>query len=72
VWYHQPTQRTAGTVTEKGKSFTVTKGAPDIIMQLCNDPTVKQQCEADVTKLGTRGIRAIAVAKTNANDKCVA
>jgi len=39
-------------------------------MQLCNDPTVKQQCEADVTKLGTRGIRAIAVAKTNSSDKC--
>jgi magnesium-transporting ATPase (P-type) len=60
-------QRTAGTVTEKGVSFTVTKGAPNIILALCGDnAAVKAQCEADVTRLGKRGIRAIAVAKTNA------
>jgi H+-transporting ATPase len=60
-------KRSEGTVREKstGKSYKITKGAPHVLMKLCKDEDVHRRCEADVTALGKRGIRALAVAKTN-------
>merc|ERR1719502_1608639 len=69
-------KRTQGTVkdtTKKingGASFKTSKGAPQVLLKLVEgdggcDATLKKQIEHDVTELGKRGIRAIAVTKTD-------
>lgn len=62
-------KRTEGTVRDlkTGKTFKATKGAPHVLLKLCTDDEVKHRCEADVTKLGQRGIRSLAVARTDDN-----
>mmetsp|Transcript_3655 Transcript_3655/g.7395 ORF Transcript_3655/g.7395 Transcript_3655/m.7395 type:complete len:913 (-) Transcript_3655:78-2816(-) len=66
-------KRTEGTLRDRktGKTFKTTKGAPHVLLKLCNDKEVAERCEADVTSLGARGIRALAVAKTDENDNWV-
>jgi H+-transporting ATPase len=56
-------KRTEGTVIEKGKKYRITKGAPHIILALCEDKSISDSVNKDVANLGERGIRAIAVAK---------
>lgn len=58
-------KRTEATLRDKktGKIFKTSKGAPHVLLKLTSDPRVHHQCEADVTALGSRGIRALAVAK---------
>jgi H+-transporting ATPase len=68
-------KRTEGTVMDKsqkidgGAKFKTSKGAPQVLLKLvmksggCDAATAKK-IETDVTALGKRGIRAIAVAKT--------
>merc|ERR1712054_549343 len=68
-------KRTEGTVIDTSKKidggakFKTSKGAPQVLLKLvkknggCDDATAKK-IEHDVTELGKRGIRAIAVAKT--------
>merc|ERR1711871_1230763 len=69
-------KRTEGTVKDKsgkinnGEKFKTSKGAPQVLLKLVDGaggitPEVKKQVEKDVTELGKRGIRAIAVAKTD-------
>lgn len=60
-------KRTEGTLRDRksGKTFKTTKGAPHVIMKLIKNPDVCHKCEHDVTLLGGRGIRALAVAKTD-------
>merc|ERR1711871_1020809 len=58
-------KRTEGTVIENGKKFKTTKGAPHVLCKLCKDESVVRKCEDDVHRLGLRGIRALAVAKTD-------
>lgn len=62
-------KRTEGTIKDRktGKTFKTTKGAPHVLMKLINNADVHHKCEHDVTALGTRGIRALAVAKTDEN-----
>eukprot|EP00605_Chrysophyceae_sp_TOSAG23-4_P002329 GSChrysophyteH1.ASY1.ANO1.2575.1 assembled CDS len=57
-------KRTEGSVKviSTGKEFKTTKGAPHILMALC-------ESDGDVHRFGTRGIRALAVAKTNDDGK---
>jgi H+-transporting ATPase len=66
-------KRTEGTVrdTRTGDEFKTSKGAPHIILGLL-DPSadnveVREQVEKDVARLGEKGIRSLAVAKTDAN-----
>merc|ERR1712054_708584 len=68
-------KRTEGTVIDNSKKidggakFKTSKGAPQVLLKLvkgsggCDDAMAKK-IENDVTELGKRGIRAIAVAKT--------
>ena len=63
-------------MTENGKTFRTTKGAPHVLLKLCDDPEVgtcnKQvhdNVERDVHALGEQGIRSLAVAKTNESGK---
>merc|ERR1719298_284309 len=69
-------KRTQGTVKDKsmkinnGATFKTSKGAPQVLLKLVHqaggcDPATKKAIESDVTALGKRGIRAIAVAKTD-------
>jgi H+-transporting ATPase len=62
-------KRTEGTVKDitTGKTFKTTKGAPHILMKLLPDDAVetREAVEADVTRLGSTGTRALAVATTN-------
>ena len=65
-------KRTEGTVKDHstGKTFKTTKGAPHILLQLVmegtgGDDAMAAKVEQDVDTLGKRGIRSIAVAKTD-------
>merc|ERR1711959_613238 len=69
-------KRTQGTVKDKsrkingGAAFKTSKGAPQVLLKLVAeaggcDAATKKAIEGDVTALGKRGIRAIAVAKTD-------
>jgi H+-transporting ATPase len=65
-------KRTEGTIKEKGKTFKTSKGAPHIILKLVEDSggidhDTIMRVDEDVQTLGERGIRAIAVAKTDDN-----
>lgn len=64
-------KRTEGTVkdTRTGKVFKTSKGAPHIILKLVGDTSIEKQVEEDVTELGLRGIRSLAVAKTDEDGK---
>jgi H+-transporting ATPase len=61
-------KRTEGTVRDKttGKVFKTTKGAPHVLLKLIgNVPEIVEAVERDVHSLGLRGIRSLAVAKTD-------
>merc|ERR1712100_903363 len=69
-------KRTQGTVKDTSKkinggaTFKTSKGAPQVLLKLVEaaggcDAATKKAIEKDVTDLGKRGIRAIAVAKTD-------
>jgi H+-transporting ATPase len=65
-------KRTEGTVkdTTTGKTFKTTKGAPHVLLKLVQESSdvseaLMRKIESDVEELGIRGIRAIAVAKTD-------
>lgn len=60
-------KRTEGTIKDKatGTIFKTSKGAPHVILKLVNDPQITPMVEQDIHQLGERGIRSLAVAKTN-------
>lgn len=63
-------KRTEGTIKDpSGKVFKVTKGAPNILLELVsvNKATVSKAVDWKVQELAVRGIRSLAVAKTNDN-----
>lgn len=64
-------KRTEGTVRDKksGKTFKTTKGAPHVLLKLIKNKEIEDRCHADVENFGKRGIRALAVAKTNDNNE---
>lgn len=64
------TKRTVAVVrAPDGTEFSVAKGAPQVILGMCsaaNKDRVGTAVNAKVAELGSRGIRSLAVAKTNA------
>ena len=68
-------KRTEGTIREigTGKTFKTTKGAPHVLVKLIKEhgagdvDGVVAAVEHDVTRFGQRGIRSLAVAKTDDN-----
>jgi H+-transporting ATPase len=60
-------KRTEGTIRDKqtGQIFKTTKGAPHIILKLVNNPHVGRVVERDIQSLVERGVRSLAVARTN-------
>lgn len=63
-------KRTEGTVRDvrTNKVFKTTKGAPNIIAKLCDDPELQRRLDADVEYFGKRGIRCLAVAKMDCDE----
>ncbi|KAJ9446732.1 Cation transporter/ATPase [Diplonema papillatum] len=63
-------KRTEATLTgPDGARFKVTKGAPNIVLDLCvNKAEIEDRLNTIITELGTRGIRCLAVAKTFETD----
>ena len=61
-------KRTEATVSgSDGKSFQVTKGAAQVIMDLCSlDDAVRQQAEQAVDQFAAQGFRALGVAHKEA------
>jgi len=64
-------KRTEGTLRDKktGRVFKTTKGAPHVLMKLIKNRDVEERCHHDVESFGKRGIRCLAVAKTNEKDE---
>jgi len=68
-------KRTEGTVRENGQTFKTTKGAPHVLLNVVKSTTkdlaafeeINKRVELEVFNLGARGVRSLAVAKTNAN-----
>lgn len=64
-------KRTEGTLKhmKTGETFKTSKGAPHIILQLLpeTDDDVREAVERDVARLGEKGVRSLAVAKTDTN-----
>jgi H+-transporting ATPase len=58
------TKMTKATITENGETYIVAKGAPHIVMSMCEDANINKTCDADLTHLAGRGIRCLAVART--------
>lgn len=60
-------KRTEGTIEDltTGKTYKVTKGAPHIITHLVANPVLTAKIERDVSQFGERGIRCLAVAKSD-------
>ena len=60
-------KRTESTLRDRttGQTFKTTKGAPQVILKLINNPYLAQAVEADVKSFGERGIRTLAVARTH-------
>jgi H+-transporting ATPase len=58
-------KRTEGTIREKGIVYKTTKGAPHVLLKLCNNESTNALVEADVQSLGSRGIRCLAIARTD-------
>ena len=64
-------KRTEGTIINKNTSeiFKTTKGAPHIIQKLIDDFAINSRLERDIKSLGEKGIRSLAVAKTDETGK---
>ena len=60
-------KRTEGTVRDRvtGAVFKTTKGAPHVILGLVDNPAVTEVVERDIRVLGERGVRCLAVARTD-------
>lgn len=63
-------KRTEATVVDKnGNQFKISKGAPQVILDLVeNKDDMKGELEDDVDSFATRGYRALGVARTDAKD----
>jgi len=60
-------KRTEATLTDAdGNIFHVSKGAPQMIAQLCGDPELAKQVSAKVDQLAGRGYQTLGVARTDA------
>ncbi len=62
-------KRTEATIKDpSGKVFQVTKGAPQIVLDMCNpDPDTKARAEQVVNDFASKGYRTLGVARTDSN-----
>jgi H+-transporting ATPase len=62
-------KRTEATLRDpEGNEFMVTKGAPNIVLELCaNSEEIRDRVQGVITDLGAKGIRCLAVARTDSS-----
>ena len=60
-------KRTESTVrnSRTGETFKCTKGAPQVVLSMCNDPSIEEEVSRSVMDLASRGYRTLGVARTN-------
>ncbi|MFA5111960.1 MAG: plasma-membrane proton-efflux P-type ATPase, partial [Desulfobaccales bacterium] len=62
-------KRTEATVEEGGKTFKVTKGAPQVIMELCHlEGDIQAKAKGIVDELAAKGYRTLGVARADNGD----
>ena len=73
VPFDPKTKRTEATLKgPDGKIFKVTKGAPNIILNMChNKESLQKRVDGIIEDLGRRGIRCLTIARTMGDDKSV-
>jgi H+-transporting ATPase len=66
-------KRTEATVrnTRTGATIRVAKGAPQVVLAMCNDPSIEEQVSASVGDLASRGYRTLGVARSDSESKWV-
>ena len=63
-------KRTEATIKEGGQTFKVTKGAPQIVMELCHlDDDLKARAQKAVDELAAKGYRTLGVARADNGDQ---
>ena len=64
-------KRTEATVRNKrtGETFKVTKGAPQIVLALCSDPSIELEVSNMVQELAQGGYRTLGVARSDSSGK---
>ena len=63
-------KRTEATIKDGGQTFKVTKGAPQIIMELCHlDDDLKARAQKAVDELAAKGYRTLGVARADNGDQ---
>lgn len=64
-------KRTEATIRNKktGETFKVTKGAPQIVLALCADPSIENEVSGIVQELAQGGYRTLGVAQTDSSGK---
>ena len=60
-------KRTESTVrnSRTGETFKCTKGAPQVVLSMCNDPSIEEEVSRNVMDLASRGYRTLGVGRTN-------
>jgi H+-transporting ATPase len=66
-------KRTEATIRIKqtGETFKVTKGAPQVILGMAENPSIEEEVSNMVNELASRGYRTIGVGRTNSEGKWV-
>jgi H+-transporting ATPase len=63
-------KRTEATVKKEGKEYKVTKGAPQVIMALCdNAKSVESSVNSAIDEFAQKGYRSLGIARTDTNGK---
>lgn len=62
-------KRAEATVKQGNVTFKVSKGAPQVILELVDNPEINQCVESEVDRLAREGCRALGIAKTDINGK---
>ncbi|KTD66903.1 magnesium-transporting ATPase, P-type [Legionella steelei] len=62
-------KRTEATIKQDNISFQVAKGAPQVILELVQQPEFKKQVENAVDQLANEGYRALGIARRDNDDK---
>lgn len=62
-------KRAEASIKQGNANFQVSKGAPQVIQELVQDPTITTKVESAVDQLASGGYRALGVARKNKDDK---
>ena len=67
--FNPKSKRAEATIKQGNSIFQVSKGAPQVIMELVGQPDINDKVKSEVDRLAREGYRALGVAKTDENKK---